>query len=164
MENIPFLKRGDRVALAAPARAVSPKEMAPAIAMLESWGLQVIVSKGLYEQEGQLAGSDRHRAAFLQELLDAPDIKAIFCCRGGYGTVRIIDRLDFKRFAEHPKWIVGYSDITVLHSHIHNTLGLRTPPCLSICTVRRLQPHKRCMISSSARNTIMWTTNGSLRR
>ena len=126
MENIPFLKRGDRVALAAPARAVSPKEMAPAIAMLESWGLQVIVSKGLYEQEGQLAGSDRHRAAFLQELLDAPDIKAIFCCRGGYGTVRIIDRLDFKRFAEHPKWIVGYSDITVLHSHIHSTLGLPT--------------------------------------
>ena len=114
------------MALAAPARAVSPKEMAPAIAMLESWGLQVIVSKGLYEQEGQLAGSDRHRAAFLQELLDAPDIKAIFCCRGGYGTVRIIDRLDFKRFAEHPKWIVGYSDITVLHSHIHNTLGLPT--------------------------------------
>ena len=114
------------MALAAPARAVSPKEMAPAIAMLESWGLQVIVSKGLYEQEGQLAGSDRHRAAFLQELLDAPDIKAIFCCRGGYGTVRIIDRLDFKRFAEHPKWIVGYSDITVLHSHIHSTLGLPT--------------------------------------
>lgn len=126
MENIPFLKRGDRVALAAPARAVSPKEMAPAIAMLESWGLQVIVSKGLYEQEGQLAGSDRHRAAFLQKLLDDPDIKAIFCCRGGYGTVRIIDRLDFKRFAAHPKWIVGYSDITVLHSHIHSTLGLPT--------------------------------------
>ncbi len=124
--NIPYLRKGDRVALAAPARKVSPEEMAPAIAMLESWGLQVVVPEGLYSQEGQLAGSDGHRAALLQKLLDDPDIKAIFCCRGGYGTVRIIDQLDFSRFAEHPKWIVGYSDITVLHSHIHHTLGLPT--------------------------------------
>ena len=121
-----FLKKGDRVALAAPARAVSPDEMAPAIAMLESWGLHVVVPEGLYEREGQLAGSDAHRAALLQGLLDDPEIRAIFCCRGGYGTVRIIDRLDFTRFAEHPKWIVGYSDVTVLHSHIHKVLGLPT--------------------------------------
>ena len=121
-----FLHKGDRVALAAPARKVSPDEMAPAISMLESWGLQVVVPKGLYAEEGQLAGSDQHRAALMQELLNAPNIKAIFCCRGGYGTVRIIDRLDFSRFAEHPKWVVGYSDITVLHSHIHSTLGLPT--------------------------------------
>ena len=126
MKSIPFLKKGDRVAMAAPARAVSPDEMAPAIATLESWGLQVAVPEGLYEQEGQLAGSDVHRAALLQKALDDPETNAIFCCRGGYGTVRIIDRLDFTRFAEHPKWIVGYSDITVLHSHIHNTLGLPT--------------------------------------
>ena len=126
MKSIPFLKRGDRVALAAPARAVSPEEMAPAIAMLESWGLQVVVPKGLYQREGQLAGSDAHRAELLQGLLDDPEIKAIFCCRGGYGTVRIIDRLDFSRFAEQPKWIVGYSDVTVLHSHIHSTLDIPT--------------------------------------
>ena len=94
--------------------------------MLESWGLQVIVPKGLYEREGQLAGSDSHRASLLQGLLDDPEIRAIFCCRGGYGTVRIIDRLDFSCFAEHPKWVVGYSDVTVLHSHIHATLGLPT--------------------------------------
>lgn len=126
IDRIPFLKAGDRVALAATARAVSPEEMAPAIAMLESWGLQVIVPKGLYKREGQLAGSDSHRASLLQGLLDDPEIKAIFCCRGGYGTVRIIDRLDFSRFVEHPKWVVGYSDVTVLHSHIHATLGLPT--------------------------------------
>ena len=126
MNRIPYLKRGDRVALAAPARAVSPDEMAPAIAMLEAWGLQVDVPEGLYEREGQLAGSDAHRAALMQRLLDDPGIRAIFCCRGGYGTVRIIDRLDFTRFAEQPKWIVGYSDATVLHSHIHSTLGLPT--------------------------------------
>ena len=126
MKSIPFLKRGDRVALAAPARAVSPEEMAPAVAMLDSWGLQVVVPEGLYKSEGQLAGSDAHRASLLQGLLDDPEIKAIFCCRGGYGTVRIIDKLDFSRFAEHPKWIVGYSDVTVLHSHIHSTLGIPT--------------------------------------
>ena len=123
---IPLLQRGDRVALAAPARKVSPEEMAPAIRMLESWGLQVTVPEGLYAAEGQLAGNDSHRAALMQRLLDDTNVKAIFCCRGGYGTVRIVDRLDFSRFAEHPKWIVGYSDITVLHSHIHHTLGLPT--------------------------------------
>lgn len=126
MVTIPFLRKGDRVALAAPARAVSAGEMAPAIAQLESWGLQVVVPKGLYGHEGQLAGSDAHRAALMQRLLDDPDIRAVFCCRGGYGTVRIIDRLDFTRFAAQPKWIVGYSDITVLHSHIQRTLGLPT--------------------------------------
>ena len=124
--DIPFLHAGDRVALAAPARWVRPDEMAPAIAMLEQWGLQVVVPEGLYEQDGQLAGSDAHRAALMQRLLDDPEVKAIICCRGGYGTVRIVDRLDFTRFAQRPKWVVGYSDITVLHSHIHHTLGLPT--------------------------------------
>jgi muramoyltetrapeptide carboxypeptidase len=126
MKQMHYLRPGDRVALAAPARAVSAEEMAPAIRMLEAWGMQVEVPEGLYEHDGQLAGSDSHRAALLQGLLDNPEIKAIFCCRGGYGTVRIIDRLDFTRFAEQPKWIVGYSDITVLHSHIQRTLGLPT--------------------------------------
>lgn len=124
--RIPYLKAGDRVALAAPARAVSPEEMAPAIATLEEWGLKVVVPDGLYERDGQLAGCDGHRAALMQRLLDDPNIAAIVCARGGYGTVRIVDRLDLTRFAEHPKWIVGYSDVTVLHSHLQATLGLPT--------------------------------------
>lgn len=114
------------MALAAPARAVSPEEMAPAIATLEEWGLKVVVPDGLYERDGQLAGCDGHRAALMQRLLDDPSIAAIVCARGGYGTVRIVDRLDLTRFAEHPKWIVGYSDVTVLHSHLQATLGLPT--------------------------------------
>ena len=126
MERLNYLKAGDRVALAAPARAVSPEEMAPAIAQLESWGLEVVVPEGLYERQGQLAGSDAHRAALMQRLLDDPEIKAIFCCRGGYGSVRIVDRLDLTQLARHPKWVVGYSDITVLHSHLHRQLGLPT--------------------------------------
>ena len=126
MNTIPYLRKGDRVALAAPARAVSPDEMAAAVAGISSWGLEVVVPEGLYEREGQLAGSDEHRAALMQRLLDDDSIRAIICCRGGYGTVRIIDRLDFSHFARCPKWIVGYSDVTVLHSHIHGTLGLPT--------------------------------------
>ncbi len=124
--RIPYLKAGDRVALAAPARAVSPEEMAPAIATLEEWGLKVVVPDGLYERDGQLAGCDGHRASLMQRLLDDPSIAAIVCARGGYGTVRIVDRFDLTRFAEHPKWIVGYSDVTVLHSHLQATLGLPT--------------------------------------
>ena len=126
MKSIELLKKGDRVALAAPARKVSPEEMAPAIAELHSWGLDVMVPKDLYKSENQFAGNDKHRAALLQGLLDDPEVKAIFCCRGGYGSVRIIDKLNFSRFSEHPKWIIGYSDVTVLHSHIHSTLGLPT--------------------------------------
>lgn len=126
MEKIACLKQGDRVALAATARFVTPAEMAPAVAVLESWGLRVEQPEGLYAADGQLAGTDAHRAALMQRLLDDPDIKAIFCVRGGYGTVRIIDRLDFTAFARQPKWIVGYSDVTVLHSHIHSQLGLPT--------------------------------------
>ncbi len=126
MRQPAYLKTGDRVGLAAPARAVSPDEMAPAIAMLRSWGLEVVEPDGLYDRCGQLAGTDGHRAALMQSLLDDPTISAVVCCRGGYGSVRIVDRLDLTRFAQHPKWIVGYSDITVLHSHISATLGLPT--------------------------------------
>lgn len=124
--SIPPLKAGDLVALAAPARRVSPEEMAPAVARLHSWGLRVRVPDGLYIAEGQLAGNDEHRASLLQQLLDNRDVRAIFCCRGGYGSVRIVDRLDFSRFALNPKWIVGYSDVTVLHSHVHAALHLPT--------------------------------------
>jgi muramoyltetrapeptide carboxypeptidase len=126
MNVIPFLKPGDRIALAAPARYVTRDEMAPAIGMLRSWGLEVVTPLGLYDTFGQLAGTDGHRAALLQRLLDDDGISAILCCRGGYGTVRIIDRLDFSSFSQHPKWIIGYSDVTVLHSHIHATLGFPT--------------------------------------
>ena len=126
MKKIPYLKHGDRVALAAPARHVSPSEMAAAIAEITSWGLEVIEPDGLYAADGQLAGNDVHRASMLQHLLDDPTISAIVCARGGYGTVRIIDRLDFSGFRDVPKWIVGYSDITVLHSHIHRLCGLPT--------------------------------------
>ena len=122
----PFLKQGDRVALVATARKISATEVAPTLRLLTSWGLQPVVPDGLYATDHQFAGTDQHRAAVLQQCLDDPTIRAIVCARGGYGTVRIVDRLDFSAFVRQPKWIVGYSDVTVLHSHIRRTLGIQT--------------------------------------
>ena len=147
MKDIEPLKRGDTVALAATARKVSPEEMAPAIEQLRAWGLNMLIPEGLYAEENQFAGSDDHRAALLQGLLDDPKVKAILCCRGGYGTVRIVDRLDFRRFTEHPKWVVGYSDVTVLHSHLHT---LRFP---SISAPWKARPQRACGECCSGRRS-----------
>lgn len=122
----PSLRPGDRVAIAAPARKISAAELAPCVRLLESWGLEVMLPEGLYATDNQFAGSDAVRTQVLQGLLDNPEVKAVFCARGGYGTVRIVDRLDFGQLSQNPKWIVGYSDITVLHSHIHRQLNMAT--------------------------------------
>lgn len=112
------LHEGDRVALVATARKVSPADVEPAVRLFESWGLQVVVPEGLFASDCQFAGNDSHRAAMLQKLIDDNEVRAIFCARGGYGTVRIIDMLDFTALKSCPKWIVGYSDVTALHSHM----------------------------------------------
>lgn len=121
-----YLKPGDTVGIVATARKVSPAEIEPAVKTVESWGLAVVCGMNLYAQKNQFAGSDELRTADIQQMLDNTEIKAIICARGGYGTVRIIDKLDFSAFERHPKWIVGYSDITVLHSHIHRHFGIET--------------------------------------
>jgi len=120
------LKAGDTVGIIATARKVSQPEVEPAVRVFESWGLKVIKGANLYSKNNQFAGNDDERAADLQFMLDHPDVRAIICARGGYGTVRIIDRLDFEGFMKSPKWIVGYSDITVLHAHIHRHCGVET--------------------------------------
>jgi muramoyltetrapeptide carboxypeptidase len=122
--QIPFLKTGDTIAIAATARKISAEEIEPAIKIFESWGLKVKCSSSLFETNNQFAGDDMQRAKGFQELLDNPEVKAIICARGGYGTVRIIDMLDWRAFGINPKWIVGYSDITVLHNHLHTKLGI----------------------------------------
>lgn len=126
MSRPQYLKEGDRVAIAAPARKITPDELLPAVKLLESWGLEVELPEHLFDSDNQFAGSDKTRAGVLQKLIDDPEVRAIFCARGGYGTVRIIDTLDWSRFVQSPKWIVGYSDVTVLHSHIHRNTGIET--------------------------------------
>lgn len=125
MKIPPYLKKGDKVALVCTARKFFPEDAQPAIDLLKSWGLEVKLGKTIGLDSCQLGGTDKERAADLQEMLDDDSIKAIWCARGGYGTVRIIDSLDFTKFKKHPKWIMGFSDVTVLHSHL-NTLGIAT--------------------------------------
>lgn len=121
----PYLTKGDRIAIVATARKISKEEIASAIDIFKSWGLEVVLGKNLFHINNQFAGTDEERASDLQTMLDDDSVKAIIVARGGYGTVRIIDKIDFTNFKKHPKWIIGYSDITVLHSHLHN-LGFQT--------------------------------------
>lgn len=113
----PYLKKGDKIALVCPAKKL-PKPIDEAIAILSSWGLEVIIGESVYASHHQFAGTDELRTKDIQQFLDDPSIKAIIAGRGGYGTIRIIDELDFTQFNLNPKWIIGFSDITVLLSHI----------------------------------------------
>jgi muramoyltetrapeptide carboxypeptidase len=121
----PYLQKGDTIAIVATARKHIVKSLQPTIDLLESWGLHVVFGNSIGLEENQLAGSDAQRAADLQEQLDNPSIKAIWCARGGYGTVRVVDLIDFTQFKKHPKWLVGFSDVTVLHNHL-NTMGYKS--------------------------------------
>jgi len=116
----PYIKKGDTIAIVATARKNIEDNLKPAISWLHNWGLEVVVGKTIGLDHNQLAGTDEERAADFQAQLDNPNIKAIWCVRGGYGTVRMIDLLDFTKFKQNPKWIIGFSDVTVLHSHLNN--------------------------------------------
>ena len=116
---------GDKIGILATARKISMEELIPSIKTLESWGLEVVLGKFLFENDNQFAGTIDQRAEGFQNMIDDDEIKAILCARGGYGTVQIIDKINFSNLYKHPKWIIGYSDITVLHSHLHQ-LGLAT--------------------------------------
>ena len=114
----PILQKGDTVAIVATARKNIDDNLQPAIDLLKSWGLQVVIGSSIGLDENQLAGTDAQRAADFQGQLDNSDIKAIWCVRGGYGTVRMVDLLDFTLFQQKPKWIIGFSDVTVLLNHL----------------------------------------------
>lgn len=126
MKRPPSLKPGDKIGIFAPARKIVPNELTFAINTIESQGFQAVYSKKLFASDRQFAGTDNERAAYLQEMLDNEDIKAVFSARGGYGSVRIIDKIDFTQFLKKPKWIAGYSDITVFHSHITKNYGIES--------------------------------------
>ena len=126
MRTPPYLKSGDKIGIVAPARKISSEELLPAINFFQKEGLEVILGKNIYKSDNQFSGTDNQRAADLQQMLDNDSIKAIFGARGGYGTIRIIEKLNFDNFIKNPKWIVGYSDLTVLHSFIHEKLQIET--------------------------------------
>ena len=120
----PKLKAGDKVAIVAPARKISIEEIKPAIDIIESWGLTVTVGNTIGKENFQFAGTDEERLNDFQNAIDDDSVKAIICARGGYGTVRFVDEIDFRKFSKKPKWICGFSDITVLQSTLLNVYGI----------------------------------------
>ncbi|MEM6719353.1 MAG: LD-carboxypeptidase [Bacteroidota bacterium] len=129
------LHKGATVGIVSTARKISIAEIEAAIALLHNWDLKVVLGTTIELEDHQFAGDDRTRAQNFQQFMDDDSIDAIWCARGGYGTIRIIDQLDFSRFVQHPKWIIGYSDVTVLHSKgqqlgfetLHATMPINIP-------------------------------------
>ena len=154
----PILQKGDTIAILATARKNIDDNLKPAIDLLHSWGLEVVIGKSIGLDDNQLAGTDEQRAADFQEQLDNPNIKAIWCVRGGYGTVRMIDLLDFTTFKQHPKWIIGFSDVTVLHNHL-NTMGFKSihgimPISIPKATPEAIESLRIAMFGESLKYTI----------
>lgn len=120
----PYLKRGDVVAITCPAGFMPLQKIQACVQTLQSWGLEVWIGKTVgSHSDNYFSGTDEERRDELQALLDTSEVNAILCGRGGYGVSRIMDQLDFKNFKKHPKWVIGFSDITVLHSHLHQLVG-----------------------------------------
>ncbi|WP_452222762.1 S66 peptidase family protein [Lacinutrix chionoecetis] len=117
----PYLKAGDTVAIVAPSGVLKNRtdEITRAKKLLESWQLHVVIGEHVFSKDNHFAGTDEERCEDFQKALDNPNIKAIWSARGGYGTVRILDKLDYSKFLAQPKWIIGYSDITALHNQLH---------------------------------------------
>ncbi len=132
--STPYLKKKDIIGIVSTARKITKSELSFGIKWLENLGFSVLLGKTIGLTHHQFAGTDIERAKDFQEMIDNPNIKAIWCARGGYGTVRIIDKLDFSSLQQQPKWIIGYSDITVLHSHLHtlNIPSLHAPMAFDI--------------------------------
>ena len=121
-----YLHPGDTIGITSPAGYISAEEIQPAVALMESWGFKVQIGATIGQKDYTFGGTDEERTADLQQMMDNPAIAAIMCARGGYGLVRIIDQLNFDKIARHPKWIIGFSDITVLHCHMNRKYGMAT--------------------------------------
>lgn len=119
-----YLQPGDTIGITCPAGFALAETIEPCKIILESWGYKVQLGETIGKTDHTFGGTDTERAADLQRMMDDPSIHAILCATGGYGTVRIIDQLNFSNFRKHPKWIIGFSDITVLHSHLHQVVGV----------------------------------------
>src|ERR1700720_3429274 len=116
----PYLKPGNTIGITCPAGFMTLAELQPAIETIRGWGFNIRLGKTVGERDFIFGGTDAERLADMQQMLDDPTIQAIMCARGGYGCVRIIDQLDFRKFTEIPKWIIGFSDITVIHAQLNH--------------------------------------------
>lgn len=160
------LQQGDLVAIVTTARKINREDIQKAIELLESWGLNAVVGRTIGKEDHQFGGTDIDRTTDFQEAMNNESVKAIWCARGGYGTVRILDALDFSKFKKVPKWIIGFSDITALHSHIH-TLNIQTihgimPITVSSCSNEAAVSLKSALFGKSIRYKTPCESNNKL--
>lgn len=130
----PYLKKGDTIGICCPAGYITAEDIQPALLKLNEWGFNVKTGSSIGKRDFTFGGTDEERAADFQQMLEDKTVKAILCARGGYGAVRIVDNLDFKKLKQNPKWIIGFSDVTVLHSHInanHRIASIHSKMCNS---------------------------------
>jgi muramoyltetrapeptide carboxypeptidase len=119
-----YLKKGDMVGITCPAGYITLEDVQPAVSKLKEWGFAVKIGDTVGKKDFTFGGTDEERLKDFQQMLDDKNIKAILCARGGYGAVRIIDKIDFTKFVLKPKWIIGFSDVTVLHCHLNKNFGI----------------------------------------
>jgi muramoyltetrapeptide carboxypeptidase len=119
----PYLQKGDVIGVTSPAGFISVEEIQPAMQVMQGWGYQIKVGATIGKKDFTFGGTDEERLQDFQSMLDDPQVNAIMCARGGYGSIRIVDQINWTTFKKHPKWVIGFSDITVLHSHIHANCG-----------------------------------------
>lgn len=120
----PYLQKGDIIGITAPAGFITIEDIKPAILQIESWGFKVKLGSTIGKRDFTFGGTDQERAADFQNLLDDSTVKAILCARGGYGSIRLVDQLNWTKFLASPKWIIGFSDITVIHAHLARNYGI----------------------------------------
>jgi len=120
----PWLSDGDLISIVSPASWIEEKPVLEAVKMLEASGFRVRTGDHVFTRNGPFAGTDNERISDMQQVVDDPEVRAVICSRGGYGMSRIIDRLDFTALKRHPKWFIGYSDITSLHLWLNNVCGV----------------------------------------
>ncbi len=120
----PYLQPGDTIGITCPAGFSLLETIQPSIDLIKSWGYQIQLGNTVGKTDHTFGGTDAERAQDFQQMMDDPNIKAILCATGGYGAVRMVDLLNFKKFKQSPKWVIGFSDITVLHSHLHQVVHI----------------------------------------
>jgi muramoyltetrapeptide carboxypeptidase len=120
----PYLKPGDTIGISSPAGYITIEEIQPAVQQIKNWGFNIKIGNSIGKKYFNFGGTDDERLKDFQAMLDDASLKAIMCARGGYGIVRIIDKLDFTRFVKYPKWIIGFSDVTILHGHLNKHFGI----------------------------------------
>ncbi len=120
----PYLKKGDTIGITCPAGFITAEDIQPAVIKMQEWGYSIKIGDTVGKKDFTFGGTDDERLKDFQQMLNDNTVKAIMCARGGYGAVRIIDGIDFKKFVLHPKWIIGFSDVTVMHSHLNKNFGI----------------------------------------